>query len=108
MAVVDFSHAVLEPFSGSPFLTGNVGLKEDATRIADINGDSISTLSSITTKRSVANEVIVQYSGQFTASGTAIYIANNNNPSVHWRISNITFASGDTYNFQIVADLINS
>lgn len=107
MAIVDFSNAVIEPFSGSPFLSASISLGS-GTYVTDINNQSIADNQSRTVKRSATNELIIQYSGTLTASGTAMYISNNFNPPIHWRISNISFASGDTFNFQIVANMVNA
>ena len=41
----------------------------------------------------------ILYSGSFAGSGTEFYIGARN--ALYWKVSNISFANGDTYSFVI-------
>ena len=101
MADVDFSNAVLEPVSGQKPLTRPLMLGiartptlYDAQDTAIVTGQAFSTLENTSTKYSLL------FSGTFTASGTEFYIVYSQNDKV-WKVSNISFASGDIYSFVI-------
>lgn len=108
MAVVDFSHAVIEPV-GVVSTTG-AGYVIGTTSIKDANDNTIATPQNVGT--SLVNKQkqrMYGFSGTFTASGTEFYIMTTFSSGVlqrGWRISNITFQAGDTFNFQVNASLI--
>ena len=98
MAEVDFSSAVLRPNNNvlpmsldTGYLglaTGN-GVLTDGANIINSNY-RLQILSSTPTK------VSLLHTGTFTASGTTCYTDFE-----RWKISNISFSSGDTYSFII-------
>lgn len=105
MAAVDFSNARLSvdtTRTKSPIYPPYLNLPSSP---CDINGNSISTAASATRIVDEQNKVSYKYNGTFTASGTEFYFGNYYPSEQRWRISNITFNSGDTYVFQINATL---
>ena len=109
MAVVDFSNARIEPanlagrFYQNPTMNSYVTLYSGVTNFFDASGNIISSL----TIRQLTNEqkhFVNQYQGTFSASGTEFYIQYQYNAG--WKVSNIAFNSGDTFDFTIRADLI--
>ena len=96
MAQVDFSGAVLQPNSGMKPMDVSEYLRFNySDAIYDINGTVISTNRGKAMLVCNPNKVTFVFTGTFTASGTELYITDI------WRVSNITFASGDTYSFAI-------
>lgn len=96
MAQVDFSNAVLDvsgnnkPMTSSSYLdiTGSSTMSNaSGTRIT--SGEANSILSNTPSKVSILK------TGTFNSSGTECFISGK------WRISNISFSSGDTYSFVI-------
>lgn len=119
MAEVDFSHARIQPvaypgigqgsFSGytaiNPTGKSNVSLNM-TSNLWNGNGGSINN-GTITGLVNEKKQLVFQYQGTFNASGTEFYIIHYGNYEMGaWKISNISFSSGDTYIFQIKADLI--
>ena len=105
MAQVDFSNAVLDAYAGKPF-GQNYYLNFDNTpTLYDISAQVIGSGS----KRIISNtpsKVSILYIGTFSASGTEFYIAMSKNATTGtivfaWKVSNISFSSGDSYSFVI-------
>lgn len=113
MAEVDFSHAKIAPatsFNGSttvnPTANSDVSLNPNGYYLYNSNGDSISSAMYPTKLINTAKQMVLQYSGTFTASGTEFYVRTVGSYMAAWRVYNISFSSGDTFIFQIKADLI--
>ena len=111
MAQIDMSNAVLTPmYSGTngtsiPLLFGFVSLMADYY-ILDSSDQRIGTVTYTTSTEEYSFENI--YNGTFTASGTEFwlaYIYNNSITYRFWRISNISFQSGDTFEMNIKYNL---
>lgn len=104
MADVDFSNARITPIKDSRNnLEFNYINLPTSGNIYDANSQGIGTLSG----QVIINEqkqFVIIYSGSFTASGTEFYMASYS--GAWWKISNISFNSGDTFMFKIRADLI--
>lgn len=107
MAEVDFSHARITP-SGNINPSGSSYLGMTSSML--FSDSSLSTLISSGSRSQLVNtqkQFVYQYQGTFTANGTEFYVGNIvNNVSHVWKVSNISFQSGDTYVFKIRADLI--
>ena len=109
MAEVDFSHARIQPWSNNsknPTTSASVSLGG----MTDLYNSSIQSISSTITRTNLVDQqkqLVYQYSGSFTASGIEFYLVAYDGSSYNgWKISNISFNSGDTFIFQIQADLI--
>lgn len=109
MAEVDFSHARIQPATS---YGGHSNLENPAKYqyvslatvdyLYDINENTIASLNR-TQLVNQQKQLVYQYSGTFTASGTEFYFGHS---LAIWKVSNISFSSGDTFIFQIQADLI--
>lgn len=99
MAQVDFSNAIITPNTSNILYNSDLTLYNNVLR--DVSGNSIVRNSSIVSNIAENTVLKLTYSGEFLASGTEFYIGLNND----WRVSNISFSSGDTYTFSIRADL---
>ena len=107
MAQVDFTNAVIEPYGNNPAKDANVGLMGINTMYFYNDSGSTSISSpTVTTITQDQRTILAKYSGTFSASGTAFRMVYNG--STHWRVSNISFANGDSYEFSIKANLVNS
>lgn len=105
MAEVDFSNARITPIRN----TSNnmsfyyINLPRGLRNCFDVSSNTIGTLNGqVITNRQ--KQAVLLYQGSFTASGTEFYMANSGGG--WWKISNISFQSGDTFIFKIRADLI--
>ena len=111
MAQVDLSNAILEPIldqnNKPPYYQYYISLWGVNTQIGvyDSSGTSIANNISRQKLIDVSNQLLVQISGTFTASGTEFYLGLYSTPELHYRISNVSFSSGDTFIFQIKANL---
>lgn len=114
MAQVDFSNAVLTPHTYNPVTAPWMGLYSNSSiypvKIVDSNGNVLT--SSLTARHPVdgAKRGIYTITGTFNTSGTEFYIigGGTNYTTVHWKVSGVTFASGDTFTMQISTTLIAS
>lgn len=110
MAQVDFSNAVLSISTTSPlaiYFTGfSSNTSGNSNHILNQSGQAITSSRSLTKNVTSKNKLIMTMSGTFSASGTEFYIAYS--PDFFWKVSNITFASGDTFTFQVTVDLVTS
>lgn len=108
MAIVDFSHATIEPV-GTSSQTGQTFLSLKNQQFKDVNGTVINSGGSYTTMKEEQRLVMYQYNGTFIASGTEFYVGMITSSGIlksAWKVSNVSFSSGDTYVFQIRASLI--
>lgn len=108
MAEVDFSHAKIEP-SGFDANYVNPTARNDVSLSASsgwIYNSSAGTIGNIYSTKLVneAKQIVYQYQGTFSASGTEFYMGTGD--YTLWRVFNISFNTGDTYIFQVKADLI--
>lgn len=110
MAEVDFSNARIEPIGTvNATKSAEVSLNIAGGILSDVSGNQISTGYSISRLINAQKQLMYIYQGTFTASGTMFYIQQNVGQSANhsgWKISNISFNSGDTYVFQINANLV--
>ena len=108
MAEVDFTNARIEPSSlgnwVNPTNAADVSLNNYSYYLLDSSGSSISSALSPTQLINQQKQLMFLYQGTFTASGTEFYIRPTSSLS-GWKVSNISFNSGDTFVFQINATL---
>lgn len=118
MAEVDFSNARIEPYAYTPIgsthynpvnptYRENVSLNQSTLYSRDF-GTIIAPGAKVTQLVNLQKQLIYLYQGTFTQSGTEFYILNYSGSgymSTCWRVSNISFNSGDTYTFTINATL---
>lgn len=103
MAQLDLSNAHITPVY-SPANDGTyLILTPTNWKFSDANGTDISSGSGSILVQTTSY-FKVYYSGTFTASGTQFYIGKVNSQPV-WRVSGVSFASGDTYAFTIKANI---
>lgn len=108
MALVDFSNAHIEVVSSSykPLRNSWLGLRGfggDPIIRDENNNNIVSNLSQSDHSVSVSHFYIA-LSGTFTTSGTKLYYGNTAD-GVLYKISNISFSSGDTFDFRINATI---
>ena len=120
MAMVDFSNARIEPvaYPGigqgafSTYSAVNPTEKIYISFYSNVNlwnadGGTISTNASISQLLNESKQMILLYQGTFNTSGTEFYIISYGNSVMGaWKVSNISFNSGDNYVFQINANLV--
>ena len=105
MAQVDFSNATIE--IDTTYSTRNPA----GTSYINISGvitDAGENTIAVTSTSGLINEskqYMVQVLGTFTASGTEFYFQANRGYA-RWKVSNISFSSGDTFVFQVNASLV--
>lgn len=109
MAIVDFSNARIEPVGTKSIFntTSNVDLDISNWTLKDASGNTINT-GQASRLIDQQNRLLFAYYGDFTASGTEFYIGQSiSSGSIvyAWKISNISFQSGDSYSFKINATL---
>ena len=110
MAEVDFSHARIEPstlVNANP--TSKSELSLNTNNLYSYGSTSYTTEIGIGTCTRLVNQqkqLVYQYQGTFNTSGTSFGVWTLGGTIVGWKVSNISFNSGDTYVFQIQADLI--
>lgn len=109
MADVDFSHAVLDAYSSNsayyPMVSSNnLLLKYSALKMLDINATEVTSNMVRTTLTNTPTKVSILFSGSFNTSGTEFYLIDlfaTSMSKATWKVSNISFSSGDTYSFII-------
>ena len=108
MAEVDFSNARITPLNITNSINPTTGIDLSlSSGVYSSSWANIVTGGSITRLINTGNQLVFLYRGTFTASGTELYVgAGYTNYNYGWKISNISFNSGDTYIFKIRADLI--
>lgn len=100
MADVDFSNAVLDVNSSEKPLAES-GYLRLRNYMFYYNGNPVTdTSGSSTIITDTPTKVSILYTGTFIASGTEFYIAYSQYSGT-FRVSNISFSSGDTYSFII-------
>ena len=106
MAQVDFSNAVLDirtdisieyPMAHADYL-----ILASSPQIYNSASNRINNNYSSSIILNTPSKVSILFSGAFTASGTEFYLGGSNFPMWRpWKVSNISFSSGDTYAFVI-------
>jgi len=106
MADVDFSNARIEPFGTiCPAAYSYLNITTNSS-LRDANDTSIAS-NHATRDINDQKQMLTTYYGTFTASGTEFYLYQYTNLGVgKWKISNVSFNSGDTYMFNINAELV--
>lgn len=109
MALVDFSNAHIEvasPSSFKPFWNNWLGLRGFSGNpiIRDANNNNIVSNLGQSDHPVSVSKFYIALTGTFTASGTELYYGNTRN-GVLYKITNISFSSGDTFDFRINAEI---
>lgn len=101
MAQIDFSNATIE-VADYPLYYTAIGLA--ASYLRDMNFQAITSSISPTTLSYDDRRYIIRYTGTINAgfSGTAFYLYTGRDT---WKISNISYSGGDTFDFTIGATL---
>jgi len=102
MAMVDFTNAKITPTGENPAKYAYMNMRSSV--LLDASNNFIVTNSSVTQTKNDPKLMVFSYAGTFTTSGTEFYIWNAS-ASSRWKVSNISFSSGDTYSFQIPTTL---
>ena len=103
MAQVDFSNAIIDVNgNNTPLAAQSDRTLELAADwyLSDSSGTQINTGATMSVVVSDKNKKAMVYSGTFTASGTEFYTT-----FTMWKISNVSFQSGDTYSFMIEVEI---
>ena len=104
MAQVDFDNAVLDvnpnssnnPMNINKYMGIGAGYSlRNSSNSEIVSNYSSSVISNTPTKASIL------FTGTFTASGTQFFITSGWGSQIDWKVSNISFSSGDTYAFVI-------
>lgn len=97
MAVVDFTNAVLDVNGAEKPLTHSDFM--ELRHYFFVNGSQVSapTFNVVT---NTPTKVSIRYTGTFNSSGTEFYIAYTTTQGT-FKVSNISFSSGDSYDFII-------
>ena len=97
MADVDFSHATMSvntTNSRRPISEAYVTLADNPPELYNFSGTIITTSGTRSEIRNTPSVLSYLYTGTFTASGTEFYMGA-------FKISGVSFSSGDTYSFII-------
>ena len=103
MAIIDFSNATIDVYAGKPMTRGSYMGVNSSASLLDLDGTTV--ISSGGLKSIILNtpsKVSIQYTGSVNASGTSFLIgASSSGGSINngWKVSNVSFSSGDTYDF---------
>ena len=100
MAQVDFSNAVMEPYMWNPASSSYLALTGD---LRNSGGTLVTSSKSYNIIKNTVDELSIKVTGTFNTSGTEFYFYQS---YFFWKISNISFSSGDTFEFQVNADLV--
>lgn len=104
MADVDFSNAVLDVYLGNPLNRDNYLYIYATGNLTDLSGNIVTSNFNKSIISNTPSKVSILFSGGFATSGTEFYISRLTSggvPSFAWKVSNISFSSGDTYSFII-------
>lgn len=108
MAQVNFDNAIITPYTSNPASASHLALyrgDQAYYKCVDINGNSVVSSRTMTLVSESTSGFEVLFTGTFSTSGSEFYIKIYYMNAFYWRISNISFASGDTFNFKIKANL---
>lgn len=100
MAQVDFSNALYAIGTESGIKKTYAGTSGTFT---DSSGNSVATISSSSLTQDQDKSFVRVTTGTFTANGTEFYF---NDSGLCWRVYNINFNNGDTFSFQVSAELV--
>ena len=104
MAQVDFTNAVLSLVSTNTDVPTHYNYMGFNQYLKDSSNNVISTATARVLD-SAPKSFTYLWSGTFETSGTEFYIYDTLYGNMGWKISNISFSSGDTYVFQIPVTL---
>ena len=104
MAMINFTDAILHiPANANPIDYVKVTL--DYSLLTDSNNEIISDNGACDILTATPKNLVLSYSGKFTANGTEFYFGPGSGSANKWKMTGISFQSGDTYNFQIPVTL---
>lgn len=108
MAMVDFSNAKISVDNSSsnpPSTQLYANVDAFIGWLNDANNNHICTNKNVTQVVNQDKKLVAAFTGTFTASGTEFYLRYDSG-GARWKVSNISFQSGDTYSFQIPIEII--
>ena len=109
MAEVDFSNALMRPEPDKfPFRRDSYIALNNSMYLYNSSSTRITTSETKNKILDTPSKVSVAYTGQFTASGTEFYLTGTSTVDRVWKISNISFSSGDTYSFIVDIEVSTS
>lgn len=103
MAQLDLSNAHITPIYSPANDATYLSLTSGNWNFSDASGNAISSGSGSILSQNVG-DFKIYYSGSFTASGTQFFVGKINTQPI-WRVTGVSFASGDTYSFTIKANI---
>ena len=102
MAQIDFTNATLDAYIGNPMAQGSYLRMNADSYLYDTSGNNISASASRSVILNTPAKASVQYTGTVNASGTEFLLGvqkSSNTITFAWKVSNVSFSSGDTYDF---------
>lgn len=111
MAQIDFSNARIDCINPNFVFNSNLAQHRSYLMLGDLNfvtgsGSDSSGLSTVNNGKNIIANVTTKgfsviKSGTVAASGDRIILRSNYGSTNVWRVSNISFDTGDTFDFQI-------
>jgi len=102
MAQIDFTNATLDAYIGKPMTQGSYMKINSALYLYDTSGNNISASASRSIILNTPAKVSIQYTGTVNASGTEFLLGVSKTSNIidfAWKVSNVSFSSGDAYDF---------
>lgn len=107
MAQIDFSNATIEYITTAPNEWNQAYLMLNSSALWNSSNSLINQNAAVNKTSETGSKVSFVYTGTFTSAGTEFYFRSYFEPrDMVWKVSNISFDSGDTYGFQIDLELV--
>lgn len=107
MAQVDFSNATIEYITTAPNEWDLAYLMLKSSALWNSSGGLINQNAAVNKTSETGSKVSFVYTGAFISAGTEFYFRSYfGTRDMAWKVSNISFDSGDTYSFQIDLELV--
>lgn len=100
MAQVDFSNAIIEMQNTVPWGYDDFGFSW-LMDLYDRNGNKINNNPSRNLLTDTPTVKSWLFTGEFITNGTEAFFSIRTTNDCNWKISNISFSSGDTYSFEL-------
>jgi len=105
MAVVDFSNAILDVYDNTkkPMTVTDYMKLGSSSYLYDEQGQPINSNNTMSILSNTPTKVSILYTGAFISSGTSFHTDQS-----QWKVTNISFSSGDSYAFVIDIEVSGS